>query len=324
MALAKNRPAFSFLACSDSALLLEQIEILLNQFPPSQGAWERAVFWADEPPPAEFWDSLEQNSLFVTRKAVIVRNAQEWPAQVWKNLSASLSSVKEDIWPILCLEGAFEKNSPKIPQAILKSACYIHAEKKGWVWKKAPLTLSSLGAYAREKAKRKGLVFTPAALQLFCESILPNASCVSNEIEKLSLQSPDGNINEDMLTLNGVSLEADAFSCVRLLMEGNLPAVWREIARSDSSSLLFFLISLLSREFRLYWQILMGESPRMYPGEAAKKQSQARKMGLEKLARAFASLAEAEWQVKSGKLAPEQSLHKLVVNLSELCADKKI
>ena len=320
MAALKSLPGFSFLICPDSAILLEQLAGMLESFPASAGRWERHVFWGDELPGPEFWEALGQQSLFPSSRAIIVRRAQEWPAQVWKNLSSTLASSASDIWPLLCLEGAFERNSPKIPVHILKTSCYAHAEKKGWIWKRPPLSTAGLAAFVRERASRKGLKFSPSAMQLFCDSVLPDASCIGNEIDKLALISPDGNISEEMIGQGSVSPEADAFACVRLLQEGRLASVWKEVGRSDESSLLFFLIALMSREFRLYWQILAGASPRMYPADAAKKQAQARKMGFAGISAGLACLADAEWKVKSGKMTPEQSLEKLLVNLSALCS----
>lgn len=318
-----SRPAFSILVCPDSALLLEHIAAMLSACPPSTGDWERHVFWGDEPPGANFWESLGQQGLFPVYRAVIVRNAQEWPSQAWKNIDAALASSCSQIWPVLCIETAFEKGRPKIPALIQKSKCFQYAEKSSWIWTQPPLASAALSRYTREQAEKLGLRFAPGALELFTSAVMPDASSVKNELEKLALVVKDNLIKPEMIEIAQTSPEADAFRCIRMIIDGNLPGAWLEMERSGDPSFVFFLLALMAREFRLYWQILSGQNPRLHPREASVKKSLAEKMGFSKIAEGFSLLADAEWGIKSGRQTPEQTLHQLTVRLSTLYSGKR-
>ena len=102
---------------------------------------------------------------------------------------------------------------------------------------------------------------------------------------------------------------------------GDLAGVWRELARSDDGDrLLFSLLALLAREWRLLWEILAGEEPRLHPSDASFKRALAQRLGTAGLAQGFAALADAEWQVKSGRRSPSQSLESLAAAMTALCA----
>lgn len=317
--MGKERPPYYFLICPDSALLLDQLEASLKKWPPANGKWERRVYWGDEPQDDKFWNDLSQQGLFAINRAIIARHSEDWPAQTWKSLSSFQPAA--DLFPFFCLEGAFEKGKPKIPAWVLKSDLYQKAEKNGWIWLKPPLSESALLNYAREEARKAGLKLSPECMELLCSSVLPEASSIKNEVRKLALIARDAEITPELMAMDASTPDADAFACSRLLLAGKLPETWRELRRSDDS-MLFLLLALLAREFRIFWQILAGEKPPLYPKDAAAKNAQAQKMGFARLSDAFALLAEAEWNVKSGQLSPGQSLEKMAIGLSRLCVGK--
>lgn len=115
------------------------------------------------------------------------------------------------------------------------------------------------------------------------------------------------------------SPECNVFACIRHMEAGNLAAVWKELCRSrDSDSLLFSLLALLARELRLLWQTQAGEKVRLHPSEAGLKKQLALRLGPRGLAEGMAAVADAEWQVKSGRRTPEQTLDFLAARLTVL------
>lgn len=319
----QERPAFCLLVCPDSALLLEHIAEMLSAWTPAGGKWEKRVYWGDEPPGDKYWNDLDQQALFPASKAVIARRSNEWPAQVWKSLASVKDISSVDVWPLFCLEGAFERGQPKIPAYIQKSELYQHAEKKGWIWRMPPLVGAGLVKYARAQADRAGLKLSTQCMEQLCSSVLPDASSIRNEIEKLDLISRSRELAPELVVMDSGAPESDAFNCMRMLLSGNIAGVWKELQRSDDS-LLFLLLALLAREFRLYWQILAGESPRLMPADAAARNAKARDLGFSGISSAFALLAEAEWNVKSGTMTPSQSLEKLVVAVATIFSGKSV
>jgi len=309
-----GRPGFSFLVCPDVTFLKEELERLVSS---EASSWKRQVFWGDEEPGGQFWESLQQIGLFAEKRIVIVRQAESWPATVWKELSQALAKKLDHVWPFFCLEVGFEKGKYKIPAHIQKAACFTYAEKKGWIWRSQGLG-QNMAAFIRSHAKKLGLSFSKEDFELFCASVPQDAQSVINELEKLALLAEDGKVKTALLPESSSSLENNAFGLIRKLQAGDLPGAWRELEKDSDGSLLFFMIALLAREFRLLWQINAGENPRMYPAEARTKSALAKELGQAGIAVGFAALADAEWQVKSGHQRPEQVMEYLCVKIASL------
>lgn len=307
------RPGFSFLVCPDVTLLKEELEKQVVKA--GTESWSRQVFWGDEEPGEQFWQSLRQVGLFAENRIVIVRQAEAWPACVWKELSQILGQKIDHVWSFFCLEVDFEKGKFKIPAYIQKTPCFTYAEKKGWVWRSQGLA-QNLPVFAREHAKKLDLKFATGVFEQFCANMPADAQAILNELNKFALVAENGNVTAAMLPETASSKENDAFGLIRKIQVGDLPGAWREIGKDTDGSLLFFMIAMLAREFRLLWQIEAGENPRMYPGDARFKQALARKLGFNGIARGFAALADAEWQVKSGRQRPEQTMEYLCAQMS--------
>lgn len=319
-----ERPGFSFFTCPDSALLMGEVEKTLKKFPPSSGSWKKYIFWGDEPPDSRFWECLRQQGLFAENRAVIIRKANEWPARVWKELDGALSGGTSSIWPLFCLECDLEKGRFKIPAHIQKSRAFAFAEKNKWSWQSPPLQGNALRKYAESEAKARGLKFSGAAMDNFCALVRPDAAAIAAELDKLYLIYGGEEISAPIAGLESSSPEANAFACVRSLYAGDMNRVWREAAQNNADSFLFFIIALLAKDFHVFWQIQSGESPRLYPAEAALKRNLAIRIGRKGLSEAFVLLANAEYGVKSGKLSAAQALDQLLIELQLLFSAPRI
>lgn len=304
----RGQPHFSILICGDSAILKEELERQISGWDDAR----RLVFWGDEEPREDFWSALQQVGLFSERRIVVIRQGELWHASVWKGISEALSRPHDGIWPIFCLEGPWEKGKPKIPTHIQKSGAYVQAERNQWIWS-CPGLGQNKSAYARNLAKKLGLKLPPDELSAFCAALPNDAAALSNELAKLHLVCDGGAVTRELLPPTSDSLESDAFTLIRRLTEGDLPTAWRELARDSDGSLLFFVIALLAREFRTLWQLTRGESPRLYPSDAQRMRSMARKLSFSGIAAGFSALADADWHVKSGQMTPQQSLEHLCV-----------
>lgn len=331
--MAPRKPGFSFLVCPDSRLLRAHLEEQLAAFPPPGGQWERHVYWGDEEPPPRFWEQLSLQGLFGTPRALVVRQAQLWPAAAWKKVSRALARPSDQSWPFFCLEVNWEKGQPKIPAHMAKLRCMGFADEQGWLWRHEGLNERLIKRHVQQRAQALALRFEPDALEQFCASVPPDAQAIENELDKLLLlraayrerqaaqdAAPDaGIIKAAMLATASWSPECNIFACIRHMEAGNLAAVWKELARSrDGDSLLFSLLALLAREMRLLWQIWAGEKVRLHPSEAGFKRQLAARLGPTALAEGMAAIVDAEWQVKSGRRTPEQSLEFLAARLTGL------
>ena len=86
-------PGFFFCICPDAAFLREYMdrELLAPLFSADGDASRVDVqtFWADEGLDRRFWDALTLLSMDGRRRVLIVRGAQQLPADTWKKLSVS-------------------------------------------------------------------------------------------------------------------------------------------------------------------------------------------------------------------------------------------
>lgn len=315
-----QRPGFLFLIGEDRELLLQGLDDELQKFPPISGNWKKTFFWGDELPDSKFWESLKQQGLFTENRSIIVRQAHKWPAHVWKALDESLARGSSSIWPFFCLEIKREKGGIIIPVSIRKSRCFNFAEKNGWIRHISTLSRYALNGYIKREAQKRKLNFSQAGLEAFIKAIQEDAGSIRNELDKLSLGYGDKVIEPDMLEIGASSMEANAFVCIRNLYSGNITGVRKEIAQDGTGSLLFPLIALLARDFHLSWQIMTGEKSRQFSQELSKQKELALRLGGKGLSQAFVLLANAEYQVKSGKLSPGQALDKLLADLQILLA----
>lgn len=319
-----SRPQFNFIVCNDSRLLQDEIKTLQGKYQENSRKWQRKVFWADEFEQDSFWNSLRQQNLFSEPSLVILRHANELGAPFWKALSGVLAHPVQDVWLILCLEVDYEKGHFKVPAHIQKSSCYLHAAKEGWLREIPPLAGAGLRKYVEKIMKKANLELCQDTFEAFCEMVEPNAAAIENEARKFSLLRSAGLMEQDFLANLGSSVEAGIFQNVANLEKGDWKEIITQTSRIDKSAFLFPLIALLAREFRLLWQLTHNESPPLRPAEAQFKKNLARKLGPEGIAKGFALLADCEYQIKSGRQSPEQTLDFLVPQIINLCAAKDV
>ncbi|WP_291439592.1 DNA polymerase III subunit delta [Desulfovibrio sp.] len=340
--MSTTRPGFSFLVCPDGQLLREHLVRQLSAYPPAVGGgllpqnaptqWERHVYWGDEEPPQKFWEHLTLQGLFGAPRALVVRQANLWPAAVWKKISHALARPSDQCWPFFCLEVNWERGQPKVPAHLGKLPCMAFADKKGWIWRQEGLGERTVRKHVLQRCQALGLRFAPDALEQFCASVPPDALAIENELEKLMLlrramtdsaqeQEAGTPVTLAMISTASWSPECDVFACIRHMQAGNLAAVWKELARNkDGDSLLFSLLALLARELRLLWQCQAGENPRMRPQDASAKKQLARRLGPAAIAQGMSLIVDAELQVKSGRRSPDQSLDFLAARMTALFA----
>ena len=316
-----NRAGFTFCICPDGRLLRDHVAGELAAHPPPDGVWQRHVYWGDEELPSAFWEHMNQPGLFATRRALIVRQANALPAAVWKRLSASLASPKEHCWPFFCLETAWEKGQPKIPVHVAKLKCLAHADSRGWIWRYAGLDDRALRSFVQKEIQARKLRFEQGALDFLCAGLIPDASAVAAELDKLELAATDGFVSSELAAQAAYVPTFDILRFLRLVQSGQVQKAWTDVlrARRANEGLLFPLLALLHREARLLWQLLQGESVRA-PSELDAKRKLALRLGYEGLARLFGLLFQADRSVKAGERQPEQALDALVADVSLLLA----
>lgn len=316
-----DRPGFFFCICPDAALLREYVERELlspltsaSSLPP-----DVQTFWADEGLDRRFWDALTLLGMDGRSRALVVRGAQQLPADVWKKLSSALGTPRSGVLPVFCLEGPWEKGQPKLPAHVAKLRCLAFAESRKWVWRSAGIDVRSLRQYVQKQASGMGLRLAPDALNTLSEMLIPDASAIHGVLEQLYLASPDGAVDVALVRqMTEFTPEAVIFDVIRQLENGNAKAVWKTLLREGDGgeSLLFPLLTLMAREARMLWQMNAGDKVFVPQFVENEKRRLASRVGFEGLCRLFSALEKAELSVKSGARQPLQAMEELVATLS--------
>lgn len=325
-----NRAGFIICIGPDSVLLKDHIERELASSPPASsgmpggapGAWEKSVFWGEEPLPADFWEKLTLQGLFSEPRAVILRHAQNLSAETLKKLSAALAKGSELVWPFICFESPFEKGKPKLAAHIGKLKFYEFARQKGWAKELPPLDQKGIRAFAAKEAEKLGLKLGQGDLERLVPALPPDAGAIRLELGKLSLAAVDGQLPSDALELLNFEPETDIFAFLQALQGARRPEdVWaqyfKESANNSDASLFGFLWALL-REGRIMWQLLAGEQVFLPGHVAAAKTSLARSLGYGGLSRIWDAALAADKGVKTGERSPHQAFEILIADLFSL------
>lgn len=320
-------PGFFFCICPDAALLREYVEReLVAPSDSGNGRPDVQTFWADEGLDRRFWDGLTLLGMDGRSRVLVVRGAQQLPAEVWKKLSSLLGTPRPGVLPVFCLEGPWEKGQPKLPAHIARLKCLAFADSRKWVWRSAGIDARSLRQYVQKQAAAMGLRPSPEALNVLSEMLIPDASAVRGVLEQLFLASADGAVDVDLVRqMTEFTPDAVIFDVIRQLENGNVRAVWKVLLREGDGgeSLLFPLLTLMAREARILWQMQAGDKVFVPQFVEQEKRRLAARVGFEGLCRIFSSLQKAELSVKSGARQPVQAMEELVASLSLIFASPR-
>ncbi len=318
-----TRPGFNFLVCPDSGLIQHQIELLLRQYPPSFGTYERHVFWGDEGLGDAFWNALTLQNLMSIPKVIVLRRAQLLPDAEWDKFGPALSRFSPTAWPLFSLETAFDRGKPKLPRGLAKQKFWLFAEKKKWIWQSPGLQPKDVAAHVRNWARERNLSLAPGALEAICDVLPADLAAISQELAKIELACKAGEeIRPELAELVTFTPDMDIFAFIDSVQSGQAPLqVWRKVvtAQATGEGLLFQFLAMLAREARIMWQLLHGEqAPRLPQFVIQRKTDLARSLGPARLAGIWELALEAELRVKQGEASEAQAMESLVSSLSGL------
>ena len=317
--LTMQRPGFLFCLCPDSALLNVLTEETIQRFFPSPEGMEHLVFWGDEGLPARFWEALTLQGFTPVSRILVVRCAHLLPADVWRQLSKALARPNPQAFPVLCMEGAWEKGRPKLPAHVEKLPCTAFARKQRWWIERAGLDERSLSAFVKQTAAKLGLTFTPDALNRLVPMLPLQAAAIEGELLKLSLfiaSRTDDAVSRNVEVTDLVAINQaekfNIFSIIRLFQQGQPLNAWQQAMSERGEDLIFPLLGLLQREARQLWQTLADPSAAPMRRDGEQQLALARRLGITGLAALWDSMHDTELSIKSGKKTPEQALDSLL------------
>ncbi|MDR1490931.1 MAG: DNA polymerase III subunit delta [Desulfovibrio sp.] len=327
-----SRPAFTICICPDSRLLRQKLDTLLALHSPGQdGGWRRTVFWGDEGLGASFWQDLTLRTLFALPKALVLRKAESLPAEVFeKQLSPALlaclgqkgQATNTLTWPIICLENEFDRERPKVPAHIQRLPFYRKAEELGLMDVSPPLSGKRISDYIKSEAARLGIKLENREIFVLGESLPPDASLISMEMEKLALsRDAGGKPAKEALAQAGDGQSPNNFEMLRLLQrQGKSLEVWKRILkdRVTGKNQVFAFLALLLREARILRQCLKGPEPTLRDADLRQKKHVAQKLGEARIASLWDIALRADKGIKSGERDVDQAMDLLAADLFNL------
>ncbi|MBO4335113.1 MAG: DNA polymerase III subunit delta [Desulfovibrio sp.] len=308
------RPAFSFFICPDSWLARQKADELLAQYPPSQGSWQKKIFWGDEEPSGSFFEHFDGGGFFATSTCLLVYAAELWKPKIWEKINTMLARLSPYCWPMFCLETEWSRGAPKLSATLAKTACLLKAEKKGWIWRDPGLTQSTVQRYVLERAQALHLHLPEDLLRDLAASSPLEARSIEQELNKLALYYAEKDRLEAREWQRPVR-EEDIFSLLRQIQSGNLQGVLKALATlSEPEKIFFTLLVLLDRQIRSLWQNKTGFGKTGACGYS-----------LALLAEAMSVLVDMEWKVKQGYIAQvPKALEQLAIELTRLFSRKSL
>ena len=258
---------------AESFLLYEAVTVLNDLFrDPATFNFETIdIASADEKLPAEkIIDILNTLPFLADRKTVILRNVQKWTKKEAQKFGEYLKSPS----PSSLLVMLFEGTSPDIFEPALMKAVKAIALSVGE---------REIPVWIRERAGKKGISFTPAAIEHLISVAGTDLGMLHAEIEKFS--SSESSRVIDIAEVRGVvyaGAEYGAFDLINALSQKDSRAVFR-------------IYENISRTMEP--QMLLGALNWQYSSSYARAKMQG--MDKVKLVRIFALLHEADMAVKT-------------------------
>ena len=258
---------------AESFLLYEAVTVLNDLFrDPATFNFETIdISSADEKLPAEkIIDILNTLPFLADRKTVVLRNVQKWTKKETQKFGEYLKSPS----PSSLLVMLFEGTAPDIFEPALMKA--VRAIALSVVEREIPV-------WIKERAGKKGISFTPAAIEYLISVAGTDLGMLHSEIEKFS--SSESSRIIDIAEVRGfvyAGAEYGAFDLANAL------------SRKDSRAV-FRIYENISRTMEP--QMLLGALNWQYSSSYAKAKMQGMDKG--KLGRIFTLLHEADMAVKT-------------------------
>lgn len=316
---------------------MDQIYLLLGKEPFVQGyrnqkaqgsygqgseQWSVKIYWADQELADEFWQDLTSAGLFVSKRALVLRDAQKLQAGMWQKLDRLLARYRSEIWPFFVLGQDWERGKPKVPAVLKRTRCWQIAERRKWVWQSPGLNKEAIVRYLQDWARQNNLHLDRQCLFAAADLMPPDLAALKSELGKLRFYVQDkGRVEISDLQMISFNVPFDLFSFLRDLQAGKrLDKVWQVVMIAQQQGDVQFLLQFLGamvREVRILWRMCHGEGKKIFLPVRVKgaKANLARQLGKQKLARIFRLLLQVEVGFKSGELAPAQAISLLAQEL---------
>ncbi len=253
----------------------------------------------------EFWDKLNQQSMFVQKKLFFLENVFSSEPFKKQFLKQADEIVESDNIIVL-----IEKQEVKKTNKLFK-----FLEKNVKSQQFALLTGQKLKNWAEQELASLGASIEPLALQKLIERAGKDTWHLANEIKKLASYSQ--NIRPaDIDLFIKPKLETKVFATIDALAEGNkkraLQLLQNHLKEGDSP---FYLLSMIAYQFRNLLLVKSGKTSGLHPFVLRKTTALAQRFSFEQLKRIFDKILQTDLNIKTGRMLPEQGLEMLIAEI---------
>jgi len=257
------------------ALLALEAADRIREAARKSGATEREIFFAE---PGADWSRLgaaaSNMSLFASKKLVEIRIPTGKPgAEGGKAIAAYCARLPDDAISLIVL--------PELDWQSLKTAWFSAIEAAGTLVEAKPVTRDELPEWLAERLSRQGQHASVETLEWLAERVEGNLLAAKQEVEKLGLLLPRGEIALDAIreAVTDVSrFERDALiDAMHAADAGRVARVVESLKAGGEP--LPLLLWQLTEELRLMMTVAAGQRPRRYmaPDRSAAVQQAARR-----------------------------------------------
>lgn len=314
-----SKPNFLLCFCPDLELINYHLQKICTQFALSN--WQKKTFWADEKLEENFWSVFTSATLFGPGQIVWIRKAEHLDLSFWEEAKKYLLAKRSSTLAVFCFEKEWKGASYPFPKWFVKHPVYQLAKQKKWFFSSPGLNEKTKKELVLDKLKQDKKSIAPPTLNTLLK-ILPNQTyALFQELEKIILANSQ-EIRPESFSLLTVFSEENIFELFKNLLNKNYLNFWQKIMQEEgkSTSLLFPLLGLLSREAKVLWLLYNDQDSQISlpPYLKQEKKFLAKKLGLTKIANILDLALDCEYKVKSGQNSPEEALSYLFLNLSRL------
>ncbi|MDI6882938.1 MAG: DNA polymerase III subunit delta [Patescibacteria group bacterium] len=258
----------------------------------------------------EFWEKLQQTPMFIKKKLFFLEN-------LFANLKFKEGFLKkiEKIAKSQDIVVVVEKEQPN-----QKDKLFLFLKKQGKSQEFKPLQGEKFKNWLKKEFEKYGVEITQDGLERLVEFVGNDLWRMANEIKKISLYKKKEKIVKasDVELLVKPKIEAEIFETITAVAQRNkkraLQLLQKHLEKGDSP---FYLLKMIIYQFRNLILVKAGgqSSSGIHPYAARKAMNLARKFSLTELKKIFQKIFEADLNIKTGKINPEEGLRMLIAEI---------
>jgi len=267
----------------------------------------------------EFWDKLRQTSMFIKKKLFILENLFESP-EFKKEFFKKIKEIAKSEDVVVVFQKGEIKKSDRFFSTLQKYA-------KSQEFKS--LSAQQLKDWVKKEFEKQGIKVSDKIVELLLEFVGNDLWQLSNEIKTLSLYKSKEKVVEisDIKKMVRPKIETAIFETIDTLAQGNKKKALRLLQNHlDKGDSPFYLLKMINFQFR---NLLIAAALReegktlndllrlnmLHPYVAQKSWSAAAGFSLSQLKKIYQRIFEADLNIKTGKIKPEEGLRMLIAEI---------